>query len=388
MRASGGPDGRAPPLSPSLSAFIDACRVLAAGVVLFGHLDALGFVPVELAGRPNRAGHDAVIVFFVLSGLVIAHAAAGSQRGARAYAVARAARVYSVAVPVVLVGLALDRIGLRLDPAGYPLWQYARWPLHLAYQWLFLGEAWTHTTLVPFSNVPYWSLAYEAWYYALFGVACFAPGAARWPLAALVLAAMGPKPWLLLPAWLGGVALHRLLARPAPPGASRARAQALVAAGIAGYALFLGTGAQAALERTGQRLLTALHATSGLEAALHPGYSRYFLADWVTAALFALVVLGLSRWQPRVPAPLARAAHVLAGMSFTLYLLHYPLLKLLRAAGLAALPGWSAALAAAALVLGATALLALLTEQQRRPWRRLFGAAWDALARLSRRSAR
>ena len=41
-------------MNRSLSTFIDLCRVAAAGVVVFGHLDALGFVPVDLHGRPHH----------------------------------------------------------------------------------------------------------------------------------------------------------------------------------------------------------------------------------------------------------------------------------------------------------------------------------------------
>lgn len=368
-------------MSPSLSAFVDLCRVMAALVVLFGHLDSLGFVPLDLGGRPNRAGHDAVIVFFVLSGLVIAHAAATSQRTARAFTVARASRLYSVAVPAVLIGYLFDRVGVALDPAGYSTWQYPKWALHMLQQWLFLGEIWTRGSIVPFSNVPYWSLGYEAWYYLLFGVATFARGPARVIAVAAVLAAMGPKLWLLLPAWLTGVVLYHAVVRrhAAPPAAGQPMPRHAIAAiiiGIAAYVLIVATGAQARLELIGQRMLAGPGDTM-VEIVAFAGYSRFFLADWVTTLLVALVLYGVSRAAPAVPARLAAAAATAAGMSFTLYLLHYPTLMLLRAAHVLEMPSWTSTAAAAAIVLAATGLAARLFEHRREPWRRLFGAVWD-----------
>lgn len=57
-----------------------------------------------------------------------------------------------------------------IDPSPYvPEWQYPRpWlyiPLHLA----FMGETWLGA-FQPFTMAPYWSLSYEAWYYAFFGL--------------------------------------------------------------------------------------------------------------------------------------------------------------------------------------------------------------------------
>lgn len=373
-------------MSPSLSAFIDLYRVTAAMVVLFGHLDSLGFVPLELSGRPNRAGHDAVIVFFVLSGLVIAHAAATSQHTARAFMVARASRLYSVAVPAVLIGYALDRVGVALDPAGYPTWQHPKWALHMLQQWLFLGETWTRGSIVPFSNVPYWSLGYEAWYYLLFGVATFTRGPVRVIAVAAVLAAMGPKLWLLLPAWLAGVVLYHAVVRrhAAPPAAGQSTPRYAVAAiviGVAAYVLIVATGAQARLELIGQRMLAGPGDTM-IEIVAFAGYSRFFLADWVTTLLVALVLYGVSRAAPVVPAWLATAVATAAGISFTLYLLHYPILMLLRATHVLETPAWTSTVAAAAIVLAATALAARLFEHRREPWRRLFGALWDGAQAL------
>ena len=58
------------------SAYLDLLRFLCAAIVILVHADWLqidGRLP--LVWRLPGAGHDAVIVFFVLSGFVIAHVA-------------------------------------------------------------------------------------------------------------------------------------------------------------------------------------------------------------------------------------------------------------------------------------------------------------------------
>jgi peptidoglycan/LPS O-acetylase OafA/YrhL len=364
-----------------LSSLVDLCRALAALVVVVGHLDELGFWPVDTDGRANRLSHDAVVVFFVLSGLAIAHAARVSRHDARGFAIARASRLWSVAVPAVLLTLALDAIGMRLDPSRYTSWQYAHAPLHVAYQWLFLGELWTHGSVVPFSNVPYWSLGYEAWYYALFFAAAFLRGRARLVAVAVLLAVMGPKLWLLLPAWLAGVWTQRRLeaidareAAGAPLAGPAGAALAIVA--IVAAASLLAGGGQARLEHAGLAAIGAL--PDGWQPRL--GYSRWFVADWVLAALVAALLVGARLARPRLPAPLARAAKISAGVSFSLYVVHYPVLMLLGAA----LPvqrgiGWT--LLALAVVLAVTAAFWAAFERHREPWRRALGAAWDLAAR-------
>ena len=74
-------------------------------LVLAGHTEwifAPGFLPFI------RSGHLATLavgVFFVLSGFVIGYAVHEREKDARSYFVGRAARVYSVAVPALVLTL-------------------------------------------------------------------------------------------------------------------------------------------------------------------------------------------------------------------------------------------------------------------------------------------
>ncbi len=55
------------------------------------------------------------------------------------------------------------------------------------------------------SNLAYWSLGCEVWYYAIFGLMLFAHG--RWRVVAIAVALVfvGPLTVLLFPLWLLGV---------------------------------------------------------------------------------------------------------------------------------------------------------------------------------------
>ena len=118
------------------------------------------------------------------------------------FAVSRATRIYSVAIPTLILTAAID---IALEQSTYQLaqpWKYV--PLFLAFgtDWWFLSEN-------AFSNAPYWSLCYEVWYYVLFAAWAYFTGAKRLILGAAVLLLVGPRLWLLFPIWLSGAWLYR-----------------------------------------------------------------------------------------------------------------------------------------------------------------------------------
>lgn len=179
-----------------LSVYLDLVRFGAATLVVLSHLWTLA-VPNHPLPWP---GHSAVVIFFVLSGFVISHAAR-PELGLRGYLHHRIARIY----PVVLGAAALS---LLLAAFGVNTMQYAGTrgsdALDVALNVTFLAQTWANVAL-PY-NGPFWSLNYEVWYYILFGIWCYHPS--RWLLLCAVLLA-GPKILLLMPVWLLGVWLHR-----------------------------------------------------------------------------------------------------------------------------------------------------------------------------------
>ena len=325
--------GRASALSPALSVWLDLCRILAALFVFVGHAVGLGVAPGNWSGQWHRSADDAVTAFFVISGIVIAHTSwRRRDEGLRAYAVARLSRVYSVAVPAVLFAYAVDLIGMRLDASHYvPQWQYPQPWLYIPLHWAFLGETWLGA-FQPFTMAPYWSLAYEAWYYALFGCLFFLRGVLRWALAIVLLLAMGPRIWLLMPLWWLGVWLHARL----QVWSVRPRLAWLMMAMLPlGYAALIMTGAQRELDVASKAMYAAM--APRLPFPFFSGSSVHVLSDLVMAVLFAVFVVGCahSGWSfgPRTRAFIQRVA----GFSFTFYLIHYTLLTLALALGWARL---------------------------------------------------
>lgn len=366
-----------PAIDRSLSIWLDAFRVLAALFVYLGHAVYLGVAPRALSLTWHRSADDAVTVFFVLSGLVIAHSTLGRARDAGYYALARLSRVYSVVLPALACVLLLDGIGMHIDPALYtPDWQYPKLELYLPFHLLFLGETWLGP-IQPFTALPYWSLAYEAWYYLLFGWLVFAPGRWRWPGALVITLVMGPAILLLLPLWMLGVLLYYRLAamRLSPRSACL-----LLGAMPLCYAAYLLLGLRDALDGASRELYSWLDAL--LPFAFDAGSSGHVLSDIPVALMFAAALVGCRQAGLSWPPLLASSIHWLAGRSFTFYLLHFSALVLIKTCGL----GDGSAgefLLATALVLLATALLAEIGENRRLGYRNALVWLWTrSLGRL------
>jgi peptidoglycan/LPS O-acetylase OafA/YrhL len=300
-------------MDPGISTYLDLLRVAAAIEVFFYHFGYLAFHRMlPFAGF----GHQAVIVFFVLSGYVIAYVAATREIDLASFAISRASRVYSVAIPALAASAA---IGLYLAGRSSPPsaehyqlvqpWKYV--PLSLAFgnDWWFLNED-------PYGNVPYWSLTYEVWYYALFAGWMFLRGGRRILVCGAVLLLVGPRSWLLLPTWLAGVAVYRINRR------ARWRqktARVVWATTLLATALLLATG----LYHAPSRLFYAL---AGEELRHWLRYSQYFLSDYVLAALIAMNLVAAASCKFTFGS-LAKPIRWAAGVTFALYLFHYPLLE-------------------------------------------------------------
>ncbi|MDE2362308.1 MAG: acyltransferase [Hyphomicrobiales bacterium] len=169
------------------SLFVDAARGLAALAVLFTHVEAsalvtLADIPAEHRGALAYLAwffygfaHQAVVVFFVLSGFLIGGAVlAQAERGRcffRRYLVDRTIRIYLVLVPALALTIVLDTLGRRwFGAAGvYDLPIYAdRSSLGvlaanlLNLQDIFARYFGTDSAL--------WTLSHEYWYYVAFGL--------------------------------------------------------------------------------------------------------------------------------------------------------------------------------------------------------------------------
>jgi len=169
---------------------LDLLRGLAALLVMLGSLRSIFFVPFNQLPEPTFLlrvfyfftgfGHQCVIVFFVLSGYFVGGAfdQQFDRRRIRSrlknYGVSRMARLWTVLVPALVLTWALDTIGLSLTGSAVytttDFFPYLPLTNDLSFG-TFIGNVFfLQTLLVPTfgSNAPLWSLANEFWYYCIF----------------------------------------------------------------------------------------------------------------------------------------------------------------------------------------------------------------------------
>jgi len=312
-------------MNKGFSLYLDALRIAAALLVVLSHLAYPRFSGDSLSAlREWDFGRDAVIIFFVLSGLVIAYVAERDGSWAR-FAFNRATRLYSVLVPTLILTLLLDKAGQAMSPAAYDGWWYADMPT-----WQFLASGlsfsndWIFGHVRLGTNGPLWSLSYEAAYYLLFGIAFFAKGTQRLLLILLVVCLVGPRVLLLMPAWLCGVYAWRLI-KQGTANLSTPTAMLLLLVGPVFYAASFTVGLPVFLTQLGEYLI--LVSGTGVEL----WFSSSFLWNTLIAALFALHLVGAAHLLRSADfAGIGKAIRWMAGASFTIYVLHYPLLQFIH----------------------------------------------------------
>lgn len=310
------------PISESQSFWLDLARGLAALLVATGHIRAHFFGLYSEATIQDfwaklfflffGLGHESVMLFFVMSGLLIApkflnpSAAYGDYLAK--YAVARLSRIYIVAIPALLLSIAVawtaqgiwgfshSYQGDNCRPSG----------ADLGAALLFLNNGFVETIC---SLGPYWSIHNEVFYYFL------------WPAIALLF---------LLPARTA----HRIVA--------------LAFLAIIGGALFVldefdthntlllfpiwVLGGLSVLVRRipGPFVLWAALAFSALIGpSLIPGNSSFLIEAYVLGIFFTLFFIA-ARDGPLPGPKVRRTARWLADISFSLYLTHIIMLNFVQ----------------------------------------------------------
>jgi peptidoglycan/LPS O-acetylase OafA/YrhL len=325
-------------LSQRGSDALDGLRAAAAILVVLHHVRLWLFAPPgevthwtllsRVFYRVTALGAEYVLIFFVLSGFFIGSAVgrkvADGRLRWRDYLLDRATRLYIVLLPALLLTVILDAVGSAL--AG----PHSLYNGHGSYALAPVNISGAHTGVVAFlgnlaflqdlhyvttfgSNLPLWSLAFEFWFYVAFPA-----------MVALMLPRTGTKGrvvagglilWSLFllrgnlmffAIWLAGVAIAYFPRQPIRVTPDRARA--LAAAGIVFLAGTLGFWVGKGGKRTGE-ILIALGTVLVIFAFSHA---------YTGAAL-------------KGRAPFGRYASRLAKSSFTLYVVHAPILLFLSA---------------------------------------------------------
>jgi len=341
-------------ISGNPSIFLDTLRIGAALTVLYIHAFDRWFPTLAHPhDQPGEPSHAAVVIFFVLSGYVIAHTTISRNRGALQYAQARLGRLSSIVIPALVITAVIQFIINAVNPGLLAAFSRGHDWVRYILSGLFLNELWLFSSAPPL-NGSLWSLSFEFWYYAIFGLWFFRKGGWKsylLPIASILIA--GPKIIVMMPVWL------------------------------AGYAAY-------SLPRPAIRTVTAwLAVLAGLFAAwvavcyvpFYPGkigykplyYANQFVTDWVVGVFVAAALWILPTGdQPKAEVKFANLIRKLADLTFPLYVLHFPLIVLYRA-----LFGfrqydmvqlWEAIIS----VFVVACVLGILLEMQRPVWTRFF----------------
>ena len=311
------------------SVLLDLLRAIAALLVVLEHWRNIFFVdfppstdrpflwalPYALTG----AGHQAVVVFFLLSGFLVGGTVLRTVESGRwdwrSYLLRRSTRLWIVLLPALLLCFFWDSLGLHLGVApalyhggvnNHVVDDISRLlsPRLLLANLFFLQGTYTQ----PFgSDGALWSLAYEFWYYILFplGLITFVASAARrHRLICLALFAatawfVGSRILLYFPIWLAGVLLLRIPSpRLSPAAAQLAR---IIAAAIYVPIFFF---------------LAKNHRLSSV-------VSDYVLTIFTFLLLWILLT---ATGRHPIHSASVRSTRELARFSYTLYAVHTPLL--------------------------------------------------------------
>lgn len=354
-----------PSLNPSVSLYLDVSRIGAAVIVLLHHV----LQPPFYSGTIHLPGRSAVIVFFVISGFVVAYATDG-QRDWRSYAVARLARIYSVAIPaLVLTGLLVLLVDVMWPGAAVE--RYDRPILRLLLSALFINQFW-NLTVSTLSNGPYWSLCYEVWYYVLFGVCWFGYGWARWVAAILIVLLVGPRIVLLLPIWLIGASLYFAMKSRPVEGVPHSQGPFLGVLALFLLALLVANPVDALSLLVQHSLRDGYWKVGSLQVYI--GGDWRFPSDYLLGLLFAATVwLSGNAFDTAAPTrALGRTIRWCSSYTFSLYLYHVPLLVFFHMALTAMLPGATPPWVMVALILLSVWVLGGVTERRKKPYTLLF----------------
>ncbi|MBW4890088.1 acyltransferase [Mucilaginibacter sp. HMF5004] len=174
----------------SRSNFLHLLRWVAASLVAFSHIRSVifkNFDAVTGSGLFTKGfyfitnlGHQSVIIFFVLSGYLVAGSVIKQVKAKTfnltTYSINRFSRLYAVLLVALLMTLAFDHLGIYFDHIGLYTHKVSFATIdysiadRLSAGHFFASLFMLQNILLPTlgSNSPLWSLSYEFWYYLLF----------------------------------------------------------------------------------------------------------------------------------------------------------------------------------------------------------------------------
>jgi peptidoglycan/LPS O-acetylase OafA/YrhL len=340
-------------MTKETSIYLDAVRFAAALIVFLSHFGEKRWSG-GLGWQLTRFGAPAVDVFFVLSGYVIAYVVATKEADLRSYAISRAARLYSVCIPVLLLTAVLGFLGRKINPnfdAGDA--SVRAYLLSVA----FTNQLW-FINVRPGNNIPYWSLGYEAIYYAIFAAMTYAPKRWRFATTSLCCLIAGPRILIMMPLWLLGAGAY-FATRRLKLNESIGAAIWLISTGILAWMAIRAWGQ---VDQSAEATATFLRPLTEW---------RPFAIDYVIGLLIAANFAAFqfsSAYFTKLLEPVGGAIRWLAGATFTLYLAHYPIGRFVAQVFPWPVGSTQERVALVVVTVFSVFLLAEYTERRKAPW--------------------
>ncbi len=259
--------------------------------------------------------HQAVVVFFLISGWLVGGSLwnkYGKPQALALYAIDRLTRLWTVLVPTFVLMVAIGVVSGQLDPRKIDFSPDNAYSLTV----LLANLLGLQTISVPKfgGNYPLWSLANETWYYLLFPLLLLFLKGRAWPyrlatgLIIAVVAALLPLPMTLyFGIWLLGAAFSRVRID------CSQGVRAVIVCALLAFAVFFrltGDNDDQTIASFPQDLLISIPVLLLLSASM-----------------------GKANLSHRPVRHLHAVANVFSSFSFTLYVVHVPLLGLMRYAG-------------------------------------------------------
>jgi peptidoglycan/LPS O-acetylase OafA/YrhL len=319
-------------MNAKFSVWLDLVRFLAALSVAFYHFSYERFTDGFLSPVENSAlGHNAVVVFFVLSGFVIFHSVLNRDMSFSDYFSKRITRLYSVLIPALFIVLLVDKFGELLysdiyDGKSESNYFFLRFIINAT----FLQEI-HNFSFRYLSNGPLWSLGYEFWYYVIFGFIFFVKNSLfRFALIVSSVLFVGLKIIILFPVWLLGLVAYK---------ACLGRSQIYIKFKCFGFFITLLIFTGLTLSNFGVSMkFESVSIGKSLFGDVDLGYSRYFFYDYLLGLIFSLFLFFSSFFVERGFVSrifsneyFVKVIRNVSGSTLTLYVLHFPILLFIYA---------------------------------------------------------
>ena len=315
-------------MSTRFSLYLDLARFVAALIVFLSHFAYARFSDgTYLIIRDWNLGSDAVVFFFVLSGLVIAYTTEVKDKTIGQYSFNRMTRLFSVIVPALILTIILDYFGQKISPENYDGWWYNNAPAwEQMSRGLSFSNQWFGQNFRIGSNGPMWSLSFEAAYYIIFGLMYYFGGFKKYLLLLPLLLIFGISILALFPVWLVGLWSYNKIKTSDIP---QQHIWPTIIFPPLIYTIFIWMHVPNTLLLLTKLLLGVNFVNNTL------GFANEFVWNFIIAVLVAVHLIGVAAYSQRSQKPLnlrfSKIVRWSAGATFSIYVVHYPLLQFVDA---------------------------------------------------------